>query len=116
VYVARKTGREFSRDQCTDLAAALTNYAVLALFPTAIALLSLVSVFGQGPNTVDFLLRIVSDAGGSSVATTLRPTLETLSQTPGGPCPGPRPAGGVVVGIRVRRGVRAGDEPDLRDR
>ena len=83
VYVARRTVREFSRDQCTDLAAALTYYAVLALFPTAIALLSLVSVFGQGPNTVDFLLGIVSDAGGSSVTTTLRPTLETLSQTPG---------------------------------
>jgi membrane protein len=83
VYVARKTVREFSRDQCTDLAAALTYYAVLALFPTAIALLSLVSVFGQGPSTVDFLLRIVSDAGGSSVAKTLRPTLETLSQTTG---------------------------------
>ena len=39
VYVARKTVREFSRDQCTDLAAALTYFAVLALFPTAIALL-----------------------------------------------------------------------------
>jgi len=83
VYVARKTVREFTRDQCTDLAAALTYFAVLALFPTAIALLSLVSVFGQGPSTVDFLLGIVSDAGASSVATTLRPTLETLSQTSG---------------------------------
>ena len=55
----------------------------MALFPTAIALLSLVSVFGQGPSTVDFLLSIVSDAGRSSVATTLRPTLETMSQAPG---------------------------------
>jgi len=47
-YVTRKTFREFSKDQCTDLAAALTYYAVLAFFPAAIALLSLVSVFGQG--------------------------------------------------------------------
>ena len=83
VYVARKTLREFSEDQCTDLAAALTYYAVLALFPTAIALLSLVGIFGQGSKTVDTLLRVVSEAGGSSVAQTLRPTLETLSQTPG---------------------------------
>jgi len=82
-YVARKTLREFSGDQCTDLAAALTYYAVLALFPTAIALLSLVGIFGQGSKTVDTLLRVVSEAGGSSVAQTLRPTLETLSQTPG---------------------------------
>jgi len=83
VYVARKTLREFSGDQCTDLAAALTYYAVLALFPTAIALLSLVGIFGQGSKTVDTLLRVVSEAGGSSVAQTLRPTLETLSHTPG---------------------------------
>ena len=38
-YVLRKTAREFSRDQCTDVAAALTYYAVLALFPATIALL-----------------------------------------------------------------------------
>ncbi len=81
-YVIRKTLREYSRDQCSDLAAALTYYAVLALFPAAIALLSLVGVFGQGPKTVDTLMTILSDAGGSSIASTLRPTLESLSHTP----------------------------------
>ena len=48
-YVLRKTVREFSKDQCTDLAAALTYYSVLAMFPAAIALLSLVGLVGQGP-------------------------------------------------------------------
>ena len=47
-YVVRKTVREFSDDQCTDLAAALTYYSVLALFPAAIAILSLVGLVGQG--------------------------------------------------------------------
>ena len=37
-YVARRTVREFSKDQCTDLAAALVYYSVLAIFPAAIAL------------------------------------------------------------------------------
>src|SRR5689334_1983687 len=32
LFVLRKTAREFSQDQCTDLAAALTYYAVLSLF------------------------------------------------------------------------------------
>ena len=32
-YIARKTFREFSDDQCTDLAAALTYYAMMSLFP-----------------------------------------------------------------------------------
>jgi len=80
-YVVRKTMREFSRDQCADLAAALTYYAVLALFPAAIALLSLVGVFGQGPKTVDTLMNFLSGAGGSSEARAVRPTLEALSQT-----------------------------------
>ena len=47
-YTARKTLREFSDDQCTDLAAALTYYSVLAMFPAAIAILSLVGLVGQG--------------------------------------------------------------------
>ncbi len=82
-YVARKTMREFSADQCTDLAAALTYYAVLALFPAAIALMSLVGVLGLGAQSIDTLLGILSDVGASSAADTLRPILEQLSQTPG---------------------------------
>jgi membrane protein len=42
-YVLRTTGRQFGRDQCTDLAAALTYYAVLSLFP---ALLVMVTLLG----------------------------------------------------------------------
>ena len=82
-YVARKTLREFSRDQCTDLAAALTYYAVLALFPAMIALLSLVGLVGQSRMTVDTVLQILSDVGATSVADTLEPTLVQLSETPG---------------------------------
>jgi membrane protein len=82
-YVLRRALREFSKDESTDLAAALTYYAVLALFPALIALLSLVGLVGQGPRTVDTLLGILSDVGGASVADTLRPVLTTLSETPG---------------------------------
>ena len=109
VYVARKTMREFSRDQCTDLAVALTYTAVLALFPTAIALLSLVSVFGQGPSTVDFLAPHRVRRGpviGSNNAATHAGNAEPDPR--GGPCPGPRPAGGCGrhQGTSGRSGVR----------
>ena len=80
-YVGRKTVREFSDDQCTDLAAALTYYSVLAVFPAAIAILSLVGLVGQGANTVDTLLQILRDVGASSAADTLEPTLTQLSNT-----------------------------------
>ena len=79
MYVARKTAREFSDDQCTDLAAALTYYAVLALFPAAIALLSLVGLVGQGQKTVETLLDVLRDVGAGSAAATLAPTLESLA-------------------------------------
>lgn len=84
IYVARKTLREFSSDQCTDLAAALTYYAVLALFPAAIALLSLVGLIGQVGSTVDTLLGILRDVGASSAADTLGPTLTQLANSRGG--------------------------------
>jgi membrane protein len=83
VYVVRKTVREFSKDQCTDLAAALTYYAVLALFPALVALLSLLGVFGQGPSTVDALLKIVDQLGPASAVDSLRPTIERLSTSQG---------------------------------
>jgi membrane protein len=79
-YVIRKTLREFSQDQCTDLAAALTYYSVLALFPAMIALLSLVGLLGQGQKTVHTLVTILNDVGASSAASTLEPTLLQLSK------------------------------------
>jgi membrane protein len=82
-YVARKTWREFSQDECLDIAAALTYYAVLALFPAAIALLSLVGLVGEGPRTVDTLLQILRDVGAGAAAEQVEPTLTDLSTTPG---------------------------------
>jgi len=78
-YVARKTVREFSADECTDLAAALTYYAVLALFPAAIALTSLLGLVGKGTDAVDQVLDILGDLGASGLVDTVGPTLRELS-------------------------------------
>ncbi len=82
-YVARKTLREFSDDGCTDIAAALTYYGVLALFPGLIALMSLVGLVGQGRESVDTVLQILRDVGAGGAADTLEPTLVQLSTTSG---------------------------------
>lgn len=82
-YVLRKTVREFSDDQCTDLAAALTYYGVLALFPGVIAMLSLVGLVSDGPKTVQTILDVLGDIGAGSMAETLEPTLMQLANTPG---------------------------------
>jgi membrane protein len=59
VFVMKRTFREFGDDGGTDLAAALTYYSVLALFPGLIALLSLVGIFGQAEESVDKILEIL---------------------------------------------------------
>ena len=63
LFVLRRTVREFLDDGGTDLAAALTYYSVLALFPALIALLSLVGVFGQAQQSVDMILEVLRAAG-----------------------------------------------------
>ena len=82
LFVLRKTLREFLDDDCTDLAAAMTYYAVLALFPSLIALLSLVSLVGEPEETVSTLVDVLRQAGAGAAADTLEPVLTQLSQTP----------------------------------
>jgi membrane protein len=82
-YVAKSTIREFSDDQCTDLAAALTYYAVLAMFPAAIALTSLLGLVGQGTNSVKTLLGIIKDLGGASLVENIQGPLLQVTQSRG---------------------------------
>lgn len=61
--VLKRAFAEFSEDKGTDLAAALTYFSVLSLFPMLLALSSLLGVFGQGASTTEALLQVVSDLG-----------------------------------------------------
>ncbi|MCW2815202.1 MAG: ribonuclease [Nocardioides sp.] len=82
-FVLKKTLSEFSDDQCTDLAAALTYYAVLALFPAAIALTSILGLVGQGTAAVDEVLKILGQIGAGGVVDSIGPTLRDLSSSQG---------------------------------
>src|SRR6478609_2569190 len=81
-YVLRKTAREFQQDQCTDLAAALTYYAVLSLFPALLVLVSLLGVVGQGRRTVDAVLEMAAGVVPGDAMNLLRPTIEQLVASP----------------------------------
>lgn len=82
-FVLRKAVHEFVTDEAPDLAAGLTYYAVLALFPAALALTALLGVIGQGTSAVDQVLGIVEDLGGTSIVDGVRPTLEQLAESQG---------------------------------
>src|SRR4051812_13786673 len=91
-FALRRTAAEFSDDQCTDLAAGLTYYAVLSVFPAAIAVVSLLGVVGQGPSTVSSVLDVLRQVGAGGVADTIRPSLLHIAASSG--------AGvGLVVGL-----------------
>ncbi|WP_293785045.1 YihY/virulence factor BrkB family protein [uncultured Aeromicrobium sp.] len=81
-YIIRKTVREFSKDECTDLAAALVYYAVLALFPALLALFSLVGLVGQGQSTAQTIIEVIEQLNPSA-AEILTPTIEQLATSGG---------------------------------
>jgi membrane protein len=81
MYVARKTWREFTDDECTDLAAALTYYAVLSIFPAAIALTSLLGLVGQAEESVDTVLEVLDPLVSEQMLGTVEPTLRQISES-----------------------------------
>lgn len=82
VYTLRKTAREFTQDQCMDLAAALTYYSVMSLFPAILVVVSLLGVFGQGRKTTDAVLGIADDLLPPQVLDALRQPISQLVEAP----------------------------------
>jgi len=81
-YIARKTLREFTKDQCPDLAAGLTYYAVLSLFPALLALVSLLGIFGDAEKTTTALLDIVKGIAPGSTMDTISGPVRELTSSP----------------------------------
>ncbi|SCL33258.1 membrane protein [Micromonospora nigra] len=65
--VVVRSGRNYLRDNCTDWAAALTYYGVLALFPSTVVVVALVGLVSDGERTVDTVLDLARDVGAGSV-------------------------------------------------
>lgn len=78
-YLLRRTVREFLRDDAIDLAAGLTYYAVLAVFPALIALVSLLGVLGQGPESVTAILDVARELLPASALGIVQPLIEGLA-------------------------------------
>jgi membrane protein len=81
-YIAKKTFREFTKDQCPDLAAALTYYAVLSLFPAMLALVSLIGLFGDPQKTTTALLEIVRGFAPAETVNTVSGPVAELASAP----------------------------------
>lgn len=85
MYVLRKTVREFLDDQCTDLAAALTYYAVLGIFPAALALTSILGLVGRDEQAVETVLDVLNPlVAPETLGTIEEPLLEIAASDAAG--------------------------------
>lgn len=75
----KRTVQEFSEDNLTDWAAALTYYGLLALFPALIALVSIIGLVGDPVSTTAALTQIVTKIGPPSAAQTLAGPISSIT-------------------------------------
>jgi membrane protein len=76
----RRTIKEFQADNLTDWAAALTYYAILALFPALAALVSIIGLVGDPVTTTNTLLDIVRQIAPQQVDQLEQPIADLTSK------------------------------------
>jgi membrane protein len=82
-YVFKRALSEFSKDDCTDLAASLTYFAVLSLFPALLAMVSLLGVFGQGEATTRAITDFLDQYAPAELVTLLQNPINNLTTSTG---------------------------------
>jgi membrane protein len=80
----KRTVQEFSEDNITDWAAALTYYGLLALFPAVIAMVSIIGLFGDPATTTKHLTEIVTNLGPSSAANAVAGPIKSITSNRAG--------------------------------
>ena len=81
-YIFRKTVREFTSDQCLDLAAALTYYGTLAVFPALLAFVSILGLVGDAQQTTESLLGLLGGFVPEGMLTALEEPIKKLTESP----------------------------------
>ena len=75
----KRTLAEFKEDNLTDVAAALTYYAVLSIFPALVAMIALVGLVGNPQTITKELTKLVSSIGPASAAQTFKEPIASLA-------------------------------------
>ncbi len=76
--VLRNSVIGFFNDSCTDWAAALTYYGLLALFPAAIVIVAIGGLVFSGPSTVDAIVNVVRDLVPKSLVDVVVPPVRDV--------------------------------------
>jgi membrane protein len=79
----KRTLTEFSEDNLTDSAAALTYYAILSIFPALLALVAIVGLVGDPHTVTKEMTTLVTSIGPASAAQTFKAPIEGLTKSSG---------------------------------
>jgi membrane protein len=97
--IAKRTFDQFRADGVTNLASALTYRSVLSLFPGLIALVALLGVLGQYPQTFTAVLQIVGRVAPPSTVQTISGPVRQIITEKGG--------AGVLFGVGLAGAIWA---------
>jgi membrane protein len=79
--VLKRTATEFSEDNLTDWAAALTYYGLLALFPALIAFVGIIGFFADPQGATQAITDVVNQIGPSSAADTFSGPIQSVTES-----------------------------------
>lgn len=82
-YVFKRAFNKFMTDGSTDLAAGLTYFAVLSIFPALLAIVSTLGVFGQGEATANAIINFLSDYAPADIMPLVEEPIRNLSSGSG---------------------------------
>jgi membrane protein len=84
IATLKRTLTEFSQDNLSDWAAALTYYGVLAMFPALIALVSIVGLFADPESTTRTLTEVVNNLSPGTAGDTLAGPIQSITSNRSG--------------------------------
>ncbi|MFJ2369732.1 YihY/virulence factor BrkB family protein [Microbacterium sp. NPDC087665] len=80
-FVARSVARKFAADGSADIAAGLTFHALLALIPTLLVAVSVISLLGTGSEVIEFALDVTRSVSSEETARTVAGLIEELAES-----------------------------------
>ncbi|SEB43917.1 membrane protein [Paramicrobacterium humi] len=78
-----RAAKKFSANKATDMAATLTYFLVLALFPGLLAIISILSLVNADGSVSTGMIRILDDVAPPDTATALKGPLKAITTAPG---------------------------------
>lgn len=82
-FIAKSTLRGFTDDKCSDLAAGLTYYTVMAIFPALLAVISILGIVGEAEEAVKSIEELIGRFAPAEAASIVARVIEGMAEQGG---------------------------------